>query len=163
VRCWEIIDPSGSTKNSIYNVSGSSLLPTTFTILKLPIMREKFLFQICHYILLALLALNGCSTVKDPNSRNVLFEQVEGAVDDIYQNVSSKYYSGDLGDDRLGIAVTAFQKSVAGTELEADVNKLVSKVTEVSTLGSRRPKKDALIKAAKELVDAVAEVKKKLK
>ena len=105
----------------------------------------------------------GCGSVKDPNSRNVLFEQVEGAVEDINQNVSSKYYSGDLGDDRLGIAVSAFQKSVAGTELEADVNKLVSKVTEVSTLGSTRPKKDVLLKSVKELVDAVAEVKKKLK
>ena len=126
-------------------------------------MRMKFLFRLCNCILLGLVALNGCRNVKNPNSRNVLFEQVEGAVDDIHQNVSSKYYSGDLGDDRLGIAVSAFQKSVAGTELEADVNKLVSKVTEVSTLGSRRPKKDALLKAVKELVDAVADVKKKLK
>ena len=116
-----------------------------------------------HLALLALVALNGCSTVKDPNSRNVLFEQVEGAVEDINQNVSSKYYSGDLGDDRLGIVMSAFQKSVAGTELEADVNKLVSKFTEVSTLGSKRPKKDALLRAVKELVDAVADIKKKLK
>ena len=126
-------------------------------------MRSKALFPLCTCILLAIAAVSGCSTVKDPNSRNVLFEQVEGAVEDIHQNVASKYYSGDLGDDRLGIAVSAFQKSVAGTELEADVNKLVSKVTEVSTLGSTRPKKDALLKAVKELVDAVADVKKKLK
>ena len=126
-------------------------------------MRSKALFPLCTCILLAIVAINGCSTVKDPNSRNVLFEQVEGAVEDIHQNVASKYYSGDLGDDRLGIAVSAFQKSVAGTELEADVNKLVSKVTEVSTLGSTRPKKEALLKSVKELVDAVADVKKKLK
>ncbi len=126
-------------------------------------MRSKNLIIFRHCFLLALVAVIGCSNVKDPNSKNVLFEQVEGAVDDIHQNVASKYYSGDLGDDRLGIAVSAFQKSVAGTNIEADVNKLVSKVTEVSTLGSTRPKKDALLKAVKELVDEVAAVKKKLK
>ena len=126
-------------------------------------MRSNTQVTFLNCILFALVAMNGCSTVKDPNSRNVLFEQVEGAVEDIHQNVASKYYSGDLGDDRLGIVMSAFQKSVAGTELEADVNKLVSKFTEVSTLGSKRPKKDALLKAVNELVDAVADVKKKLK
>lgn len=99
---------------------------------------------------------------KDPGSKNLLFQQIEGAVTDIDMNVSGKHFSGDLGDDRLGMSVAAFQKSVAGTKLEEDVKKLASKVTEVSTLASKRPKIDKLRAAVKELVSAVEEVKKKL-
>lgn len=99
---------------------------------------------------------------KDPGSKNILFQQIEGAVADIDMNVSGKYFSGDLGDDRLGMAVSAFQKSVAGTKLEEDVNKLAAKVTEVSTLASKRPKIDKLRASVKELVAAVEDVKKKL-
>lgn len=126
-------------------------------------MRSTILVCFRYCLLLTVVATTGCGSVKDPSSRIVLFEQVEGAVEDINLNVSSDFYSGDLGDDRLGISVSAFQKSVAGTALEADVNKLVSKVTEVSTLASKRPKKEVLRKSVQELVDAVAEVKKKLK
>ncbi|MEQ1826150.1 MAG: hypothetical protein ABL921_09390 [Pirellula sp.] len=104
----------------------------------------------------------GCSTTKDPSSKNVLFEQIEGAIQDIDVNVSSKYYSGDLGEDRLGPLMISFQKSVAGTPLEPDVDKLTKKLTEVSTLASKRPKIDVLRKSVKELCEAVAEVKKKL-
>lgn len=98
----------------------------------------------------------------NPNSNNVLFQQIEGAVQDIDMNVSGKYYSGELGDDRLGMALAAFQKSVAGTKLEPDVQKLAAKVTEVSTLASKRPKIDKLRASVKELVKAVEEVKAKM-
>jgi hypothetical protein len=104
----------------------------------------------------------GCSNTQNPTSNNVLFQQIEGAVEDIKMNVSSKYYSGDLGDDRLGMALATFEKSVAGTALEPEVKKLSSKVTEVSTLASKRPKIDKLRAAVQELSDAVAEFKKKL-
>lgn len=105
----------------------------------------------------------GCGPgANDPGSNNALFQQIEGAVEDINMNVSGKYYSGDLGDDRLGMALNAFQKSVEGTKLEEDVKKLANKVTEVSTLASKRPKIDQLRAKVKELVDVVAEVKKKL-
>ena len=95
-------------------------------------------------------------------SKNVLFDQIEGAVADMNMSVSGKHFSGDLGDDRLGMAVASFQKSVAGTELEPVVKKLATKVTEVSTLASKRPKIDKLRAAVKELVTAVEEVKKQL-
>jgi cell fate (sporulation/competence/biofilm development) regulator YlbF (YheA/YmcA/DUF963 family) len=55
-----------------------------------------------------------------------------------------------------------FQKSVKGTPLEADADKLARKITEVSTLASQRPTLAKLKTAVQELKDAVAEVKKKL-
>lgn len=115
-----------------------------------------------NWLVLLLLCFNGCGSTPDPGSNNILFQQIEGAVEDIKSNVSSKYYSGDLGDDRLGMALAAFEKSVAGTGLESEVKKLSSKVTEVSTLASKRPKIEKLRAAVQELSDAVAEVKKKL-
>lgn len=104
----------------------------------------------------------GCNAAKDPNSKQVLFEQIEGVIQDIEMNVSSKHYSGDLGEDRLGPLLTNFQQKVAGSSVEAEVDKLVKKLTEVSTLASKRPKIDALRKSVKELTDAMQEVKKKL-
>lgn len=106
--------------------------------------------------------VSGCGGTPDPGSNNILFQQIEGAVEDIKTNVSSKYYSGDLGDDRLGMALAAYEKSVAGTDLEAEVKKLSSKVTEVSTLAAKRPKIEKLRAAVQELADAVTEFKKKL-
>lgn len=114
------------------------------------------------WIAVLLLGLTGCGGTPDPGSNNILFQQIEGAVEDIKSNVASKYYSGDLGDDRLGMALAAFEKSVAGTSIESDVKKLSTKVTEVSTLASKRPKIEKLRAAVQELSDAVAEVKKKL-
>ncbi len=118
--------------------------------------------KLARWICVLVLCLSGCNGAPDPGSNNILFQQIEGAVEDIKTNVSSKYYSGDLGDDRLGMALAAFEKSVAGSSLEADVKKLSSKVTEVSTLASKRPKIDKLRSAVQELSDMVAEVKGKL-
>ena len=112
--------------------------------------------------LVGLVAIVGCGSANDPGSSNVLFNQIEGGVQDMETNVASKFYSGDLGEDRLGPALTNFQKSVAGTPVAADVDKMIKKFTEVSTLGSKRPKKDVLLKAVKELSTMVAEIKKKL-
>ena len=104
----------------------------------------------------------GRNAPEDPVSLKGSFVQIEGAVEDIHTNVSGRYYSGDLGDDRLGSAVARFQKSVAGTPLEPDAEKLARKVTEVSTLAGKRPPMAKLRTAVKELVDVVADVKKKL-
>ena len=121
-----------------------------------------FTNRLANWIAVIALCALGCNGAPDPGSNNILFQQIEGAVEDIKMNVSSKYYSGDLGDDRLGMALAAFEKSVVGTALEAEVKKLSSKVTEVSTLASKRPKIDKLRTAVDELATAVAEFKKKL-
>lgn len=117
-----------------------------------------------HSLLMFILLLaSGCgSGGEDIGSKNVLFQQIEGAVADIDMNVSGPHFTGDIGDDRLGMSVADFQKSVAGTELEEVTNKLAAKVTEVSTLASKRPKIDKLRAAVKELVKAVEDVKMKL-
>jgi len=105
----------------------------------------------------------GCGRApQDPGTLNGMFAQIEGAVEDIHTNVFGGYYSGDLGDDQLGMAVAAFQKSVAGTALEADAAKLAQKVTEVSTLAGQRPPIAKLRAAVQELEQVVAEVKKKV-
>ncbi len=75
---------------------------------------------------------------------------------------SEAHYSGTLGDDSLGPAVLAFQKSVKGTALEADAEKLAQKITEVTTLASKRPPLAKLRPAVQELKDVVAQIKKKL-
>lgn len=107
--------------------------------------------------------LIGCeSGPQKPDSLQGSFVQIEGAVEDIHTNVFGNYYSGDLGDDQLGLAVASFQKSVAGTALEPDAERLARKVTEVSTLAGKRPPIAKLRTAVKELEDVVAEVKKKL-
>jgi hypothetical protein len=119
-----------------------------------------------HRILAAacLLATSiGCgSAPEDPRTLNGSFAQIEGTVQDMHTNVFGNHYSGDLGDDRLGLAMVEFQKSVAGTPLQADAEKLAKKINEVSTLASRRPPLAKLRTAVKELEDVVAEVKKKL-
>src|SRR5262245_13173969 len=119
---------------------------------------HRFLPSLC-----LALAIVGCeSAPDDPRTRRGSFTQVEGAVQDMHTNVFGKYYSGDLGDDRLGFAMVEFQKSVKGTPLEADADKLARKITEVSTLASKRPPIAKLRTAVKELEDVVADVKKKL-
>jgi hypothetical protein len=110
-----------------------------------------------------LLAVAGCgSAPDDPRTENGAFLIIEGTVEDMHTSVFGRYYSGDLGDDRLGPAVVRFQQSVKGTALEADADRLARKVTEVSTLASKRPSIDQLRKSVKELEDVVAEIKKKL-
>ena len=109
------------------------------------------------------LTIVGCGAAPDDlRSRHGSFVQIEGAVQDMHTNVFGKYYSGDLGDDRLGFAMIEFQKSVKGTALEADAEKLARKINQVSTLASKRPPIAKLRTAVKELEDVVAEVKKKL-
>lgn len=105
----------------------------------------------------------GCGSAPEhPRSLEGSFVQIEGAVQDMHTNVFGGYYSGDLGDDRLGFAMVEFQKSVAGTPLEADAKRLAQKINEVSTLASKRPPIAKLRTAVKELEDIVADVKKKL-
>ena len=117
----------------------------------------------CTYFLCLVLFASGCGPgTNGIGSNNVLFQQIEGAVADIEMNVAGPHFSGDLGDDRLGMSVAAFQKSVAGTKLEEVTNKLAAKVTEVSTMASKRPKIDKLRAAVKELVKAVEDVKAQL-
>lgn len=105
----------------------------------------------------------GCGSAPEhPQSQNGSFVQIEGAVEDMHTSVFGGHYSGDLGDDRLGFAMIEFLKSVKGTPLEADADKLARKITEVSTLASQRPPLAKLKTAVQELEDVVAEVKKKL-
>jgi hypothetical protein len=119
---------------------------------------HRFVASVCLAATIA-----GCGAPPhDLRSRDGSFAQVEGAVQDMHTNVFGKYYSGDLGDDRLGFAMVEFQKSVKGTALEADAERLARKITEVSTLASKRPPIAKLRTAVKELEDVVAEVKKKL-
>src|SRR5262245_6064659 len=90
--------------------------------------------------LCVLWAMIGCEKAPEaPGTLKGAFVQIEGTVEDMSTNVNGNYFSGDLGDDQLGFAVSSFQKSVAGTALEADADKLAKKVTEVSTLASKRP------------------------
>ena len=106
----------------------------------------------------------GCgSAPEDPRGLKGLFVQVEGAIQDIHANVSSKYYSGDLGDDRLGMAISRMLESVKGTELESYANELAKKITEVTTLASKRPPIAKLRTAVDELKTAMEVVKKKMK
>ena len=117
-----------------------------------------------RYLVAACLALLiGCGSPPD-NTRSVKgsFSQIEGAVGDMHTNVFGGRYSGDLGSDQLGFAMVEFQKSVKGTPLEADGQRLAQKITEVTTLGSQRPPIARLRTAVKELEDVVADVKKKL-
>jgi hypothetical protein len=87
-----------------------------------------------------LMFASGCNSAPEhPKSRSGAFVQIEGAVQDMHTSVFGGFYSGDLGDDRLGLAVVEFQKSVKGTSLEADADQLAKKITEVTTLASKRP------------------------
>ncbi|HZN36613.1 MAG TPA: hypothetical protein VFB80_22440 [Pirellulaceae bacterium] len=109
------------------------------------------------------LIIVGCGSPPD-NTRSLggSFAQIEGAVGDMHANVFGGRYSGDLGNDQLGFAMVEFQKSVKGTALEADGERLARKITEVTTLGSQRPPIAKLRTAVKELEDMVADIKKKL-
>jgi len=105
----------------------------------------------------------GCGSAPEhPQSQNGSFVIIEGTVEDMHTSIFGGNYSGDLGDDRLGWATVEFQKSVKGTPLEADADKLARKITEVSTLASQRPPLAKLKTAVQELEAVVAEVKKKL-
>ena len=107
--------------------------------------------------------LAGCGVAPEhPQSTSGSFVIIEGAVQDMHTSVFGGHYSGDLGNDQLGWATVEFQKSVKGTPLEADADKLAKKITEVSTLASQRPPLPKLQAAVKELEGVVAEVKKKL-
>jgi len=96
-----------------------------------------------------------------PDSLRGSFGSVEGGVGDIHTNVNGKY-SGELGNDQLGFAMTAFQKAAKGTKLEADADKIVAKYTELGELAAKRPSLDKLKKAVQELKDMVDETKKKM-
>jgi hypothetical protein len=110
-----------------------------------------------------ILAIAGCGSPPD-NTRTAhgSFSQIEGAVGDMHTNVFGGRYSGELGGDQLGFAMVEFQKSVKGTALEADGERLARKVTEVTTLGSQRPPIAKLRTAVQELEVMVADIKKKL-
>lgn len=105
----------------------------------------------------------GCGDAPEhPRTLTGAFSQIENSVQDMQDSVLRDDFAGELGDDRLGFAVVAFQESVAGTNLEADAKKLADKVFEVSSLAGRQPPLEELRAAVKELEDVVAEIKKKL-
>jgi hypothetical protein len=109
------------------------------------------------------LVITGCGKPpNDPSTLNGAFSQIENTVDDMHTNVFGPKYSGDLGSDPLGFSVTSFQKSVKGTPLEADADRLAKKVYEVDTLAYKRPPIAKLRTAVQELKDVVADIKKKL-
>jgi hypothetical protein len=90
--------------------------------------------------------------------------QVEYAFGDISDLVNNPEFrlGGDLGDDRLGLAVLDFQKAAKGTDMEADGQRLFDKVSEVSTFATRHPKTEDLQIKVKELGDLIAEIKARL-
>jgi hypothetical protein len=119
---------------------------------------SRFIVCTCAATLLV-----GCGHApNDPRTAGGAFKQIENIVGDIHTNVFGEHYSGDLGDDQMGLAMLTLQQSVKGTKLEADYDKLASKYTEVSTLASTRPPIGKLRKAVTELEEAVVDFKKKM-
>ncbi len=120
--------------------------------------------RLTKFCLLSVLALcAACSRApEDPRGLQGVFVQVEGAIEDMHMNVNSKHYSGDLGDDRLGMAMSTMLDNVKGTDLETDAKNLATKITEVTTLASKRPPIAKLRSAVNELKTAMEDVKKKV-
>lgn len=116
------------------------------------------------FVALFIVAALGCggTSAAKPSSLKGSFSRIEDVVADIHNNVFAEHFSGDIGTDPLGPALSSFIKATTGTPLAADADAISKKVYDLDVLASTHPPIDKLRSAVQDLEQTVAAVKKKL-